>query len=116
MGPVQPRLDASIRNFLMKNLVNLAELNIFALSKMETFNQSFRRLHHFSKHPPFKTSAPTYEEFVRYCGRLKLGIQRDGENERTIQRAYHFLAADPLKSEAKRLIEAWRNYPIIRKA
>ena len=72
----------------------------------------FRELHHFAKHPPFKTKPPQFAAFVEYCETRRNGIKEDGENERTIQRAYEFITLMQTLPPDECLAKSWNTHPL----
>jgi hypothetical protein len=72
----------------------------------------FKALHHFSKHPPFKTAPSRFAVFVDYCKSRTEGIEDEGENKRTIQRTYAFVLLTRKHSIEESLSMAWKTFPL----
>jgi hypothetical protein len=97
----------------MKTLRDLKSLS--RMSNNANFEEIFKELHHFSKHPPFSTKPSGFSSFIDYCERRPCGIRPGQENERTIQRACRYLEtvrSGVPQREAKDI--AWREFPIIK--
>ena len=74
----------------------------------------FKALHHFSKHPPFKTAPSRFAVFVDYCKSRTEGIEDQGENKRTIQRTYAFVLLTRKHSVEESMAMAWRAFPLVK--
>jgi hypothetical protein len=92
----------------------LGDLKALAASSAEDFETVFADLHHFSKHPPFRSEPTGFEKFVAYCESLTKGILPAQENEQTIQRAYRFLELRRAgTSVAESKLQAWAAFPLV---
>src|SRR5262245_50870557 len=77
------------------------------------FEETFKRLHHFSK-AFFATRPAGFSIFIRYCSEHPNGVRVGGENIQTIQRCCHYLIM--LKSgcgESAALATAWQKFPTV---
>ncbi len=74
----------------------------------------FKALHHFSKHPPFKTAPSRFAVFVDYCESRTEGIEDEGENKRTIQRTYAFVLLTRKHSVEESRAMAWKAFPLVK--
>lgn len=80
-----------------------------------SFDEEFRGLHHFSKHPPFSSRPSTFAEFRAYCEGLERGVQPNGENEQTIARAVRYLELlSTGQGKDSALTQAWEAFPVLR--
>lgn len=86
-------------------------LVLLRLSKIE-IEEEFKELHHFSRHPPFKSRPLRFSSFVTYCEGLSQGIKEGEENEQTIQRTYLYVELRRTRSHTQALQEAWRTFPL----